>query len=211
MQTQVFVNDALCENVEVTSDVLTCKSPAQADVGASPGGPRGLKYNLWVGEVVDETDIGAAVDALDASASEEFIVDQGFIDSQMSSEESDYTGRLSGLFVAPESGNFSFVVCANDAAELYLGASEDPASKTKFYGRSTSCSNNKHSMTGARDMVELVKGQNYWIEAVHVHRASVASNTTNFLQISFRQYNTVLNQEDLDAALDENQGVSDLS
>ena len=203
----MFVNDALCENVKVTSDVLTCKSPAQADVGASPGGPRGLKYNLWVGEVVDETDIGAAVDALDASASEEFIVDQGFIDSQMSSEESDYTGRLSGLFVAPESGNFSFVVCANDAAELYLGASEDPASKTKFYGRSTSCSNNKHSMTGARDMVELVKGQNYWIEAVHVHRASVASNTTNFLQISFRQYNTVLNQEDLDAALDENQGV----
>merc|ERR1719228_760869 len=70
--TQVFVNDALCENVEVTSTTLVCKTPAEADVGASTGGPRGLKYNLWKGEVVDETAIGAAVDALAASASEEF-------------------------------------------------------------------------------------------------------------------------------------------
>ena len=63
--TQVFVNDALCENVEVTSTTLVCKTPAEADVGASTGGPRGLKYNLWKGEVVDETAIGAAVDALE--------------------------------------------------------------------------------------------------------------------------------------------------
>ena len=108
--TQVFVNDALCENVEVTSTTLVCKTPAEADVGASSGGPRGLKYNLWKGEVVDETAIGAAVDALDASASEEFLVDQGFINKQMSDEQSDYTGKLSGLFIAPNSGNFSFGV-----------------------------------------------------------------------------------------------------
>ena len=196
--TQVYVNDALCENVEVTSDVLTCKSPAQADVGASTGGARGLTYNLWIGEVVDETAIGAGVDALDVSASEEFFVDQGFIDGQMSTEESDYSGKLSGLFIAPESGDFSFAVCSNDAAEVYLGTSEDPSSKVLQGSSSTAC--DEPSWSGK---VELVKGQQYWIEAVHVHRASVASDKTNFLQISFRQYTTQLNKKDLNLAIDE--------
>ena len=40
---KVFVNDALCENVDVTATSLTCKTPAQAAVGSSQGGPRGLK------------------------------------------------------------------------------------------------------------------------------------------------------------------------
>ena len=99
------MSDSTCENVEVTSTNLVCKTPAESSVGSSPGGPRGLKYNLWIGEVVDEAAIGAGVDGLSAGDSEEFLVDQGFIDSQMSTEESDYTGKLSGLFIAPNTGN----------------------------------------------------------------------------------------------------------
>ena len=206
--TQVFVNDALCENVEVTSSSLVCRSPALTEVGASTGGARGLKYNLWIGELVDETDIGAGVDALDASASEEFIVDGGFIDQQMSTEQSDYTGKLSGLLVAPETGNFSFALCANDAAELYLGTSEDPASKVLIASIEDACNDdypdiNRHNL----DLIPLVKGQNYWIEAVHIQRDSVASNKTNFLQISIRQYNTKLNEKDLSLAVDELQVI----
>ena len=206
--TQVYVNDALCENVEVTSDKLTCKSPAQTDVGASSGGPRGLKYNLWIGEVVDETDIGTAVDGLDTGTSEEFIVDQGFIDMQMSNEETDYTGKLSGLFIAPNSGEFSFGVCANDNAELFLGTSEDPSTKVKIASSDKDCNRDSPYLPSSNDAkVELVQGQNYWIEAVHVHRDSVASNTTNFLQISLRQFNTDLNEKDLKLAMDESQGL----
>ena len=211
--TQVFVNDALCENVEVTDSVLTCRSPPMADVGSSTGGPRGLKYNLWVGELVDETAIGAGVDALDVAASEEFIVDEGFINQQMSSEQSDYTGRLSGIFIAPESGNFSFAVCSNDAAELYLGTSADPASKMLIASKEEACDEgsgyehypeiNRHNLP----QIPLVKGENYWIEAVHIQRDSVASNKTNFLQISLRQYKTELNQKDLSLAVDELQVI----
>ena len=184
-----------------------------ADVGSSTGGPRGLKYNLWVGELVDETAIGAGVDALDVAASEEFIVDEGFINQQMSSEQSDYTGRLSGIFIAPESGNFSFAVCSNDAAELYLGTSADPASKMLIASKEEACDEgsgyehypeiNRHNLP----QIPLVKGENYWIEAVHIQRDSVASNKTNFLQISLRQYKTELNQKDLSLAVDELQVI----
>merc|ERR1712013_408365 len=199
--TQVFVNDALCENVEVTSTTLVCKTPAEADVGASTGGPRGLKYNLWKGEVVDETAIGAAVDALDASASEEFLVDQGFINKQMSDEQSDYTGKLSGLFIAPNSGNFGFAVCSNDAAELYLSTSADPSGKVMVASSSSACD----KPSSYDSPVELVEGENYWIEAVHIQRDSVASNATNFLQISLLQYNTFLTTDTLSLARNENQ------
>jgi hypothetical protein len=202
--TQVFVNDALCENVEVTSTNLVCKTPAEADVGASTGGPRGLKYNLWTGEVVDETAIGAAVDALSAGDSEEFTVDQGFIDTQMSAEESDYTGKLSGLFIAPTTGNFSFAVCANDAAELYLGTTSDSSTKALVASQETKCPGNTPETFG--DKIELVEGETYYIEAVHVHRDSVASSTTNFLQISFLQSNTFLTEKDLTLATSEYQG-----
>jgi len=203
--TQVFINDALCENVEVTSTKLTCKTPAESSVGSGVGGPRGMKYNLWVGEVVDEAAIGAAVDALSAGDSEEFIVDQGFIDTQMSAEESDYTGKLSGLFIAPNTGNFSFAICANDAAELYLGTSGDSTTKALVANRTEKCDENIPD-GGYGDKIELMEGEVYYIEAVHIHRDSVASNTTNFLQISFEQTNTYLTPQDLDLATSEYQG-----
>ena len=203
--TQVFINDALCENVEVTSTKLTCKTPAESSVGSGVGGPRGMKYNLWVGEVVDEAAIGAAVDALSAADSEEFIVDQGFIDTQMSAEESDYTGKLSGLFIAPNTGNFSFAICANDAAELYLGTSGDSTTKALVANRTEKCDENIPD-GGYGDKIELMEGEVYYIEAVHIHRDSVASNTTNFLQISFEQTNTYLTPQDLDLATSEYQG-----
>ena len=202
--TQVFVNDALCENVEVTSTNLVCKTPAESSVGSSTGGPRGLKYNLWTGEVVDETAIGAAVDALSAGDSEEFTVDQGFIETQMSAEESDYTGKLSGLFIAPTTGNFSFAVCANDAAELYLGTTSEPSTKALVASQETKCP--EHTPETYGDKIELVEGETYYIEAVHIHRDSVASNTTNFLQISFLQSNTFLTEKDLTLASSEYQG-----
>ena len=205
--TQVFINDARCENVDVTSTTLVCKTPAETEVGASTGGPRGLKYNLWKGEVVDETDIGAAVDALSAADSEEFLVDQGFIEKQMSDEQSDYTGKLSGLFIAPNSGKFSFAVCANDAAEVYLSTSDDSSAKAMVASAASKCNKNVPANGAYGDQIELVGGSNYWIEAVHVHRDSVASNKTNFLQISFKQFNTFLTEKSLTLASSERQGM----
>ena len=70
------------------------------------------RYNLW-SELVDETAIGAAVDGLAVGDSEELLVDQGFIAGQQFSEQSDYTGKLSGLFIAPNSGTYRSVLSFN--------------------------------------------------------------------------------------------------
>ena len=90
--TKVFVNDARCEIVDITSSRLVCKSPKETDVGTVTAGSRGLVYHLWKGEEVDYPDMGSQVDTLDVANAEEFIVDQGFIDKQMSDEEMGYTG-----------------------------------------------------------------------------------------------------------------------
>ena len=130
-------------------------------------------------------------------------MDQGFINKQMSDEQSDYTGKLSGLFIAPNSGNFAFAVCSNDAAELYLSTSADPSGKVMVASSSSACD----KPSSYDSPVELVEGENYWIEAVHIQRDSVASNATNFLQISLLQYNTFLTTDTLSLARNENQGL----
>ena len=82
-------------------------------------------------------------------------MDQGFINKQMSDEQSDYTGKLSGLFIAPNSGNFGFAVCSNDAAELYLSTSADPSGKVMVASSSSACD----KPSSYDSPVELVEGE----------------------------------------------------
>ena len=205
--TQVFVNDALCDVVEIDSSKLVCKSPPESNVGAPSGGPRGLKYQLWKDIVAGSTDLGSKVAALSGASAAQFIVDQGFINQNMDGEVSEYTGRLSGLFIAPNTGAFSFAVCSNDYAELYFGDSDDPASKSMIARKAGSCTNNKPDESNFSDKIELIEGKAYFIEAVHIQRNAVAGNKTNFLQVSLNQYNTYLTNNDLSLATDEAQGI----
>ena len=85
-----------------------------------------------------------------------------------------------------------FAVCANDAAELYLSTDAAPANKAQVAVQAEKCGewNGLENVPGGSsysDKIELVGGQNYWIEAVHVHRDSVASNNSNFLQVRRHQ------------------------
>ena len=203
--TQVFVNDALCEIYEIESSRLVCKSPPESTVGDATGGPRGMKYQLWKDTVADASGLGAAVDGLSSAAAEEFIVDQGFINGNMNNEVSDYTGRLSGLFIAPISGNFSFAICSNDYAELYFSSSVEESSKEKIASTDVACDSPDSADFSER--VELVKGSSYYIEAIHIQRDSVAGNKTNFVQISMNQYNTFLTNDDIGSATVEGQGL----
>jgi hypothetical protein len=125
---------------------------------------------------------------------------------QMSDEQFGYTGRLSGLFVAPNTGNFKFMVCSNDFAELYLGTSSDSSTKTLVASKEGKCTNGKPDKADASEEVAMVEGDLYYIEAVHRHGTDLG-NITNFVQISVYQSNTVLNNVDLSLADDENQGI----
>ena len=77
----------------------------------------------------------------------------------MSNETFGYTGRLSGLFVAPNTGNFSFMVCSNDAAEIYFSTSADPASKVLVAHKDGPCSNGQPWKGNAGDQISLVEGE----------------------------------------------------
>ena len=201
--TKVYVNDALCEVVSIDSYEIVCKSPDDSLIGEATLGPRGLKYELW-DSLGDKADLSASVDGLGA-ATNEMVVDGALINQQMADEESDYTGRLSGLFIAPVSGNFTFAVCSNDYVELYFSESSDSADKVKIAKKSGQCSNNKPSSGKFSDPITLVEGQVYYIEAIHLHRETEASNNTNFLQISMEQSNTFLTNSDVALAQNENQ------
>ena len=205
--TKVFVNDAICEIVEIDAYKLVCKSPKESDVGPPTGGPRGLKYQLWEDKVAATSDLGAVVEGLNAAAALEFVVDQGFINENMAGEVSDFTGKLSGIFVAPVSGNFSFAVCSNDYAELYLGSTDDSSTKVLVANKDGACDKNTPVKADFSDKIELLEGDQYYIEAVHIHRDSVAGNKTNFLQISLNQFNTYLTSSDLSLATAESQAI----
>ena len=204
--TQVYVNDALCDVIEITSSKLVCRSPESSTVGATGiEGPRGLKYELW-NSLSDSASLGAAIDGLGA-ADTEIVVDEGFIDGNVSDEESDYTGRLSGLFIAPTTGEFSFAVCSNDYAELYLGTSSDSSTKVKIASKNGVCTHNSPANADFSDKVALVEGQTYYFEANHIQSDAVAGVKPNFLLVSMNQYNTFLTNADVNLATNEVQGL----
>ena len=201
--TKVLVNDAPCEVVSIDSYEIVCRSPDSSSIGEATLGPRGLAYELWY-SLGDESDLAASVSALGA-ASAELVVDGGLINKQMAGEDTDYTGRLSGLFIAPATGKFTFAVCSNDYVELYLSTSKDSSAKVEIAKKKGQCSNNKPAASTFSEPVELTEGEIYYIEALHLHRDSEAGNVTNFLQISMEQYNTYLTNADVALAQNEKQ------
>merc|ERR1712106_93961 len=86
------------------------------------------------------------------------------------------------------------------------GTSSDSSTKAIVADQEAKCQENVPAKDSYGERIELVEGEAYYIEAVHIHRDSVASNTTNFLQISFLQFNTFLTEKDLTLASSEKQG-----
>ena len=199
--TKVLLNNEPCDVVSIDSYEIVCKSPNDSTVGSSTLGPRGLKYELWY-SLADETDLDNSINSLGA-ASTELVVDGGVITKQQAEEDSDYTGRLSGLFIAPVTGKFTFAICSNDHAELYLSNTTHSSDKVKIADKTGKCSKNKPSSNGFSDPVYLEEGEVYYFEALHLQRYSEAGNETNFLQISMEQYNTYLTNNDVALAQNE--------
>jgi len=99
-----------------------------------------------------------------------------------------YASRVSGLFIPPETGKYVFFVAADDDADLFLSTDDSPSNK-RLIAQETAWSpartwvtspasdiNQKRSdwFTPDEGMtypyqsgIDLVKGQSYYIEAVH--------------------------------------------
>ena len=195
-KTQVMIGDTPCNIISISNEELTCSTPAQADLSGNNAGARGLLYEVWTAtEDANVTDTSAA----DYNS---MVVDGSKIDGAQFNETNGYTARLSGLFVAPYTGKISFYLQSSDAATLYLSTDSDPANKVAIVensGKQTSAKKGQpHSSP-----VELVKGEEYYIEATHVQASSSASE--NFLAIALWEHVTPYHASQLDNAIDEHQ------
>ncbi|WP_181163744.1 PA14 domain-containing protein [Pontibacter mangrovi] len=81
-----------------------------------------------------------------------------------------YGQRIRGYVTAPESGQYTFWIAADDKAELYLSSSEDPAGKKKIaYASDWTNSREWNKRTGQQSAkVTLEAGKRYYIEALHL-------------------------------------------
>ena len=113
------------------------------------------------------------------------IVDGSDITGPMFNETNGYTQRLTGLFVAPYTGNMSFYLQASDESALYI--STDSANKDKVIHHTGKKENadvgHPHSQ-----IILMEKGKMYYIEAVHVQKSESAE--ANFMKISLWQHKT---------------------
>lgn len=81
----------------------------------------------------------------------------------------DYGSRIRGYVCVPESGAYTFWISGDDNSELWLSSNDDPAGKTRIaYATSATAVNQwgKYA-TQKSALVNLVKGQRYYIEVLH--------------------------------------------
>ncbi|MBD1395622.1 T9SS type A sorting domain-containing protein [Pontibacter sp. JH31] len=81
-----------------------------------------------------------------------------------------YGQRVRGYVTAPVSGQYTFWIAADDAAELYLSTSEDPAKKTKIAFSSTWTNAREWTKSASQQSakITLEAGKRYYIEALHL-------------------------------------------
>lgn len=81
-----------------------------------------------------------------------------------------YGQRIRGYVTAPESGQYTFWIAADDKADLYLSTSEDPAKKQRIaYASDWTNSREWNKRTGQQSAkITLEAGKRYYIEALHL-------------------------------------------
>lgn len=80
-----------------------------------------------------------------------------------------YGQRLRGFFKAPTTGSYFFYIASDDASELYLSLSENPATKTKIAQVNGFVSSRNYTAQANQKSaaISLTAGQRYYIEALH--------------------------------------------
>lgn len=80
-----------------------------------------------------------------------------------------YGGRLRGYICAPQTGNYTFYIAANDQAGLLLSTSEDTASKVLIAYNETPVGFHEWTNlpTQKSAPIRLIKGARYYIETLH--------------------------------------------
>ena len=201
-KTEVMLGSTPCEIVSVTNTELVCSTPALTDLTNTNAGGRGLLYEIWT-----ETE-DANVNDTSAADYHSMVVDGSAVEGPYFNETNGFTGRLSGMFVAPYTGKMSFYLLSSDAATLYLSTDSDPANKVAIVTHSKAVTSLPSRGNPHSDPVELVKGELYYIEATLVQASS--SSAENKMKIALWEHETIYHRSQMDSAQDEEQ-IFDLS
>ena len=198
--TVVMIGSTPCNIVSIQNEELTCSTPAEADVDDSSAGTRGLLYEIWTETEGDVADISA----LDSSAEDyqSMTLDGSTVSGPYFNETNGFTARLSGYFVAPYTGQISFYLLTSDQAKLYLSTDEDPDNKVEIVSHNAPVSEMKVASPNS-EAIDIVEGNNYYIEAVHVQGSSAAEE--NNLQVAFWEHKTIYHKKQTTKAQDERQ------
>jgi hypothetical protein len=77
-----------------------------------------------------------------------------------------YGGRMSGILTAPETGTYRFFLASDDASVLRISTDTDPANAVQVAHEDGCCKNFTLDDGGLSGTVDLVEGQQYYMEAI---------------------------------------------
>ncbi|XP_033757813.1 fibrocystin-L-like [Pecten maximus] len=169
----------------VTKTLITCETAAKP--GSTPArhsGNRGLKLEIWNATTKTQS-LLSEVGSLDSNAADyftDFVDEAYYTDSTMDN----MVTKMSGFFVPPFDGQYSFHIMADDGAELYLSTDDDPSNMARIaYSGLTSNYQSSSSQSSSRKT--LSKANKYYMEVYHREGTSGA-----YAKVSARYYNTNL-------------------
>ncbi|KAI0230284.1 Fibrocystin-L [Lamellibrachia satsuma] len=154
-ETQVLVGGAVCDIQSVMADEIVCLTPKPLDSNKNSfEGNRGWRLEIW-----DSTAI-LNLDKLDEIADMNETLD-GYNVSYVEEAKYTYTNdrhvaRLSGYFVAPDSGKFTFYIMGKHLAKMYFTAQDTRAEIASI--------TTKIEQWQPTEPVTLDKGSRYFIE-----------------------------------------------
>ena len=197
-KTKVQIGKTDCEIVSINSTDLTCLSPKQTDMEVATGGSRGLMYEAWV--ITTTTDYSTL--ATDAADYRKMVVDNSTINGRKFFDQvKGFTARMRGLFVAPYTGKVAFYLHCTFNCTLNWSNSTDSSVVEQLLHWPEG--NNKDSEENAKSRsIEVVKGDEYYIEALHTHSDK---DVENFLQISLWEHQTFYARSTSHIVTDERQ------
>ena len=198
-KTRVVIGKTDCEIVSINSTDLTCLSPEKADMQVAEGGPRGLLYEAWVTTVTDDYST-LSTEAPDYRKS---IIDNSTVQEKVFFDQvKGFTARLRGLFVAPYTGNLQFLLrCSSNCKLNWSNTSDSSVLEQLLHWPNGNRTGNSEGKFRSRK-IEVVKGQEYYIEALHTHEDK---EIENFLQISLWQSQTIFHGSSSNIITDERQ------
>ncbi|XP_069115226.1 fibrocystin-L-like [Argopecten irradians] len=179
----VSVDGAPCTVKSVTNTLITCETAAKpTQTPQIHAGNRGLKVEIWNATTKTQA-LLSEVGSLNSSAADyftDFSDEAYYFDDTMDN----MVTKMSGFYVAPYDGMYSFHIMADDGAELYLSTDDNPANLERIaYAGLTSNYHTASSQSSA--WKTLVKDNKYYMEVYH---REVGNNA--YAKVSARYYNT---------------------